>query len=75
MDQYWSTTNWAEEDKLFMPKRRVNNRNSYSHPHIIGSFYSQRMKRVVEYESLGERLFFYYLELDRAVMRYYVQPV
>lgn len=75
MDQYSSTTNWAEEDKLFMPKRKVNNRNSYSHPHIISSFYSQKMQRVVEYESLGERLFYYYLELDHALIRYYVQPV
>jgi len=58
-----------------MPKRKENNRNSYSHLHIIGSYYSQRMKRVVEYKSLGERLFYYYLELDRAVIRYYVQPV
>ncbi|GLX71430.1 hypothetical protein MU1_57800 [Paenibacillus glycanilyticus] len=29
----------------------------------------------MEYESLGERLYYYYLELDNDVVRYYVQPV
>lgn len=71
----WSMKDWTVEDRLYAPKRKVNNRNSHQHPHIIGSFYSQKMERTVEYESLGERLFYYYLELDQSVMRYYVQPV
>ncbi|MEK5024531.1 TnsA endonuclease N-terminal domain-containing protein [Paenibacillus sp. FSL M7-1046] len=68
-------TNWDAEDDLYKPKRKINNRNSHNHPHIIGSYYSQKLKRSVNYESLGERLFYYYLELDRDVVRYYEQPV
>lgn len=75
MNHDWSEHNWIEEDRLYAPKRKVNNRNSHLHPHIIGSFYSQKLQRVVEYESLGERLFYYCLELDQAVIRYYVQPI
>jgi len=71
----WYQTDWEKEDQLYKPKRKVNNHNSHSHPHIIGSFYSQKMSRPVHYESLGERLFYYYLELDREVIRYYEQPV
>jgi hypothetical protein len=71
----WSNMDWKQEDQLFAPKRKVNNRNSHHHPHIIGSFYSHKMERPVDYESLGERLFYYYLELDQSVVRYYVQPV
>lgn len=71
----WSHMDWIKEDGLYAPKRKVNNRNSHLHPHIIGSFYSEKMERPVEYESLGERLFYYYLELDQSVVRYYVQPV
>ncbi|ULO07050.1 TnsA endonuclease N-terminal domain-containing protein [Paenibacillus sp. 19GGS1-52] len=67
--------NWKVEDGLYEPKRKVNNRNSHNHPHIIGSFYSPKLERSVNYESLGERLFYYYLELDREVIRYYEQPV
>ncbi|CAN7736216.1 hypothetical protein LJR153_006314 [Paenibacillus sp. LjRoot153] len=71
----WSKNDWKEEDNLYSPKRKVNNKGSRYHPHIIGSFYSQKNKRPVEYESLGERLFYYYLELDTSVLRYYVQPI
>lgn len=71
----WSSKEWANEDMLYRPKRRVNNHASHNIPHIIGGFYSAKMNRVVEYESLGERLFFYYLELDKPTIRYYVQPV
>ncbi|WP_139994811.1 TnsA endonuclease N-terminal domain-containing protein [Paenibacillus paridis] len=71
----WSNMDWKLQDHLYASKRKVNNRNSHQHPHIIGSFYSHRMERTVEYESLGERLFYYYLELDHSVVRYYVQPV
>ncbi|MCP3797580.1 hypothetical protein [Paenibacillus sp. CH40] len=63
------------EDELYLPKRKVSNRGSHYHHHIIGSFFSQKNKRTVEYESLSERLFYYYLELDTEVIRYYVQPV
>ncbi|GAB6992129.1 TnsA endonuclease N-terminal domain-containing protein [Paenibacillus pini] len=75
MGYNWSKMDWKQEDYLYAPKRKVNNRNSHQHPHIIGSFYSHKMERHVEYESLGERLFYYYLELDQSVVRYYVQPV
>ncbi|QTH41667.1 hypothetical protein J4772_29715 [Cohnella sp. LGH] len=70
-----SNMDWRKEDHLYTPKRKVNNRNSHHRPHIIGSFYSEKMDRPVEYESLGERLFYHYLELDHSVVRYYVQPV
>ncbi|WP_165861399.1 TnsA endonuclease N-terminal domain-containing protein [Paenibacillus paeoniae] len=66
---------WQKEDATFAPKRKVNNKNSHQHPHIIGSFFSRKLERPVEYESLGERLFYYYLELEQSVIRYYVQPV
>ncbi|MBP1992433.1 hypothetical protein [Paenibacillus eucommiae] len=71
----WSNMNWKQEDFLYTPKRKVNNWSSHQHPHIIGSFYSHKTERPVEYESLGERLFYYYLGLDQSVVRYYVQPV
>lgn len=71
----WRNRVWTKEDVLYYPKRKVNNRGSRYHHHIIGSFYSQKNKRTVEYESLSERLFYYYLELDTEVVRYYVQPV
>ncbi|WP_342478986.1 hypothetical protein NYE24_14625 [Paenibacillus sp. FSL H7-0350] len=71
----WENHVWNNEDMLFSPKRKVNNRRSHFHPHIIGSFFSVKNGRPVEYESLSERLFYYYLELDTEVIRYYVQPV
>src|SRR4051812_16862121 len=71
----WSTRTWKLEDEAYAPKRKVNNKGSREHPHIIGSYYSYRNKRTVEYESLNERMFDYFLELDRDVYRYYVQPI
>lgn len=71
----WSAKTWEFEDLTYAPKRRVNNKGSRWHPHLIGSFYSHRNRRVVEYESLNERMFYYFLELDQDVIRYYVQPI
>ncbi|WP_025689626.1 TnsA endonuclease N-terminal domain-containing protein [Paenibacillus zanthoxyli] len=73
--KWWNQTNWELEDELYKPKRKVNNRYSHNHHHIIGSFYSTKIHRPVNYESLGERLFYYYLEIDREIIRYYEQPV
>ena len=43
---------------------------------MSGYFYSPKLKRSVGYESLwGECLFYYCLELDNSVIRYYEQPV
>ncbi|MGV6935522.1 hypothetical protein ACWA2B_08385 [Paenibacillus sp. CMM36] len=72
---HWSNKNWKKEDEAYFPKRKVNNKGSHRHPHLIGSFYSRTNQRVVEYESLNERLFYYYLELDSLVVRYYPQPL
>lgn len=44
-------------------------------PNIIGSFYSYKLNKVIEYESLGECLFYYLLEITKSVIQYYVQPV
>lgn len=66
---------WQEEDKNYSPKRKVNNRASKTIHHIIGSFYSNKMNRVIEYESLSELIFYNLLELDKSIKRYYVQPV
>src|SRR5690348_10535679 len=71
----WSHKNWSEEDLLYEQKRNVQNKISWRMPHIIGSFYSYKLNRVIEYESLGELLFYFLLELDRQTIRYYVQPV
>lgn len=71
----WKNYTWINEDRLYAPKRKVNNRRSHFHPHIIGSFYSVKNKRPVAYESLPERIFYYYLEIDTEVIRYYVQPI
>jgi len=71
----WSDKSWIEEDKLFQPKRRVDNKISWQRPHIIGGFRSRKMKRRVEYHSLNECFFYYYLELDVSTIRYYVQPI
>jgi hypothetical protein len=67
---------WGCEDQEFAPKRKTNNKKSKIFHHNIGSFYSPKMKREVEYESLwGECLFYYFLEMDQRTIRYYVQPV
>jgi hypothetical protein len=71
----WISKNWIEEDNRFSPKRKVDNKLSWKIHHLIGSFNSVKMNKTVEYESLGECLFYYFLELDHSVMRYYVQPV
>jgi hypothetical protein len=71
----WSNQDWTEADKLFYPKRRVDNKISWIRPHIIGGFKSRRMNRTVEYHSLNECFFYYYLEQNKEIMRYYVQPV
>ncbi|MGC6589685.1 hypothetical protein ACPV3A_32720 [Paenibacillus sp. Dod16] len=71
----WLHKSWVLEDTLYAPKRIVNNKGSNWYPHIIGSFYSQKNKCSVEYESLNERIFYSYLELDPFVFRYYVQPI
>lgn len=71
-----SKKNWDKEDKLYSPKRTVNNKGSRTFEHIIGSLPSKKMDRHIPYESLwGEALFYYILELDRQVVRYYPQPV
>ncbi|NQX62209.1 hypothetical protein [Paenibacillus qinlingensis] len=71
----WSKKDWEIEDSLFEAKRRVDNKISWQHPHIIGTFPSVKMERDVEFHSLNERLFYYLLELDTEVTRYYVQPI
>ncbi|WP_379134397.1 hypothetical protein [Paenibacillus sp. sgz500958] len=72
----WDHKDWILEDQLYYPKRRVDNKISWQRPHIIGSITSTKLNnRVVEYHSLNERLFYYLLELDPGVIRYYVQPV
>ncbi|MGW7162647.1 hypothetical protein [Paenibacillus taichungensis] len=71
----WENYNWAKEDQELSPKRRVDNKISWQRPHIIGSFYSKKMKRTLEYHSLNECLFYYFLEVDVSILRYYVQPI
>ncbi|MFB5192246.1 TnsA endonuclease C-terminal domain-containing protein [Alicyclobacillus fastidiosus] len=71
----WSNRSWQKEDEALGPKRKVGNRGSQHRPHVIGSFHSTKMNRVVEYESLSEYLFLSLLELDNQTVRYYTQPV
>ncbi|NOU84137.1 hypothetical protein GC101_35395 [Paenibacillus sp. LMG 31459] len=72
----WTHKDWTLEDQLYSPKRRIDNKISWQRPHIIGSIISAKMdNRDVEYHSLNEQLFYYLLELDPEVIRYYVQPV
>lgn len=71
----WINKTWEDEDKEYSPKRKVNNKISWKMLHIIGSFYSHKMNKTIEYESLAECLFFYLLELCKSVIRYYVQPI
>lgn len=71
----WTERNWVYDDRLYSPKRKVNNKASKFLNHVIGSIHSQKMKMNAEYESITECLFLYYLELDPEVIRYYVQPV
>ncbi|AWX53866.1 hypothetical protein AB432_001745 [Brevibacillus brevis] len=71
----WSNRNWSKEDKLYAPKRKVDNKGSHNKPHVIGSIASYKMSRDVAYHSLAECLFYYFLELDQASVRYYDQPI
>ncbi|QIC07169.1 hypothetical protein GOP56_17140 [Brevibacillus sp. 7WMA2] len=71
----WSNHNWVKEDVDFTPKRKIENKGSEKNPHIIGTISSQKMSKEVGYQSLGECLFYYLLELDHSTIRYYVQPI
>ncbi|MFF3925865.1 hypothetical protein [Paenibacillus lactis] len=71
----WNDTDWSEMDRLYYPKRKVDNTMSRYFGFNIGSIRSQKMNKTVEYESLTECLFYYFLELDPKTIRYYVQPV
>ncbi|KRE48404.1 hypothetical protein [Paenibacillus sp. Soil724D2] len=77
MDYNWSTKkDWSKEDKLYSRKRNVSNKGSREFEHLIGTIYSHKMNRGVQYESFwGECLFYYLLELDPLTIRYYEQPV
>ncbi|MFY3792084.1 hypothetical protein ACOQFO_10460 [Ureibacillus sp. MALMAid1270] len=66
---------WKEEEMEYFPKRKVNNNLSWKIHHIKGSFYSNKMQRTIEYESMGECLFYFFLELAGQVKSYYVQPL
>lgn len=57
----WNNKNWEEEDKLFYPKRKVDNKISWHRPHIIGSFYSNKMEKIIEYHSLNECIFYFFI--------------
>ncbi|WP_419878231.1 hypothetical protein [Brevibacillus centrosporus] len=72
---HWFGKSWEKEDVEFAPKRKVDNKDSKQRPHVIGAFHSHRMNIVAEYESLTEWAFYSLLELDREIVRYYVQPV
>ncbi|MFF2912781.1 hypothetical protein [Paenibacillus sp. NPDC057934] len=72
----WLHKDWILEDRLYSPKRRIDNKISWQRPHIIGEIKSTKMEdRDMGYHSLNEKLFYYLLELDPEVIRYYVQPV
>lgn len=66
---------WDKYDIEFKAKRKVNNKSSKTVPHIIGTFYSNKMNRSIEYESINEFILYTILELDRKTLRYYVQPI
>lgn len=71
----WENKSWEVEDKEFAPKRRVNNKGAEKKPHMIGSFYSNKVGKIVEFESSNEEIVYYLFELDNATIRYYAQPV
>ncbi|BDH63550.1 hypothetical protein MTP04_36800 [Lysinibacillus sp. PLM2] len=73
--KYMQNNQWGEKEMEYFPKRKVSNKLSWKIHHITGSFYSNKMKRTIEYESMGECLFYFFLELAREVERYYVQPL
>lgn len=66
---------WERCDSIFKPKRKVNNKSSNALPHIIGTFYSNKMNKCIEYESINEFILYSILELDKRTFKYYVQPV
>lgn len=61
--------------KMYYPKRDVNNRNSKYIPHVISSYISPLMNRLVECESQAEEIFFSMLEMSISVEEYFHQPV
>jgi hypothetical protein len=71
----WKNKTWFDEDDEFAPKRRVSNKGGPELSNIIGSIYSEKMKRQLQHESLGEKLFYSLLELDALTVRYYTQPL
>lgn len=71
----WTNRDWVIEDMLYEPKRKVSNKGSHFHHHLIGEYHSHKMNRNVEYQSLTEFYFLALLELDRSVIRYYVRPI
>lgn len=71
----WENKLWNAEDIEFAPKRKVSNKGSTELNNIIGSMYSEKMGKAIQHESIGEKLFYSLLELDRATIRYYPQPL
>ncbi len=71
----WTKVDWKEYDEIYKPKRNVNNHASWKIHHMMGAFYSNKMDVVVEYESFGELLAYFLFEIDKSILRYYVQPV
>lgn len=66
---------WAFEDEEYKPKRKVDNKQSFFHHHEMGIYPSYKLGRGARYESKNEKLFFFLLDLDPKVVRYYEQPV
>lgn len=72
----WQDKSWFQEDTEFTPKRKIGNLIGWKRLSVTGSFYSNKMGRTVEYQSLEESLFYYFLELDTDTIRYYyVHPI
>jgi hypothetical protein len=67
----------ADEDRYltYYPKRQVNNRNSKYLPHVISSFVSPTMGKMIECEFQGEELLYSILEKSNSVIEYFPQPV
>ncbi|ART78114.1 hypothetical protein B4U37_19640 [Sutcliffiella horikoshii] len=61
--------------KNFQPVRKVNNKSSKLYPHSKGSFFSFKMNKEIEYESLSECYFFFFLDLNPKVKKYFPQPM
>ena len=71
----WKNKDWNKEDIEYAAKRKVSNKDSQWKKHITGIINSNKMNRQIEFESMAEYIFYYYLELDKLTIRYYVQPV